>query len=214
MPVDRVRVVGVALRFVAHGGPLRDESNQEAVLVEGLDLVDGGVTEGEQGDEGRTGLRRPGVARIGHDVGQTVEGGLGDGPVELGGGGGEAKGQRGVLGDRRQRREGHLAVDQDHVGPELGALLGSRLTVLTPAEAMTGRGRGVPEPASPPHVVADPGDLTAGVGHGRHEVVGIGQAEGGRDLVLILKEQPVVGTACDSVQLDPDGGQKLGRPRE
>ena len=79
---------------------------------------------------------------------------------------------------------------------------------------MTGRGRGVPEPASPPHVVADPGDLTAGVGHGRHEVVGVGQAEGGRDLVLILKEQPVVGAACDSVQLDPDGGQKLGRPRE
>ena len=140
VPVDGVRVVGVALRFVAHGGPLRDESHQEAVLVERLDLVDGGVTEGEQGDEGPAGLRRPGVARIGHDVGQTVQGGLGDGPVELGGGGGEAEGQRRVLGDRRQRREGHLAVDQDHVGPELGALARERARGAGPGGSDDGAG--------------------------------------------------------------------------
>ena len=34
VPVDRIGVVGVALRLVADGGPLGDEPHQEAVLVE------------------------------------------------------------------------------------------------------------------------------------------------------------------------------------
>ena len=34
VPVDGEGVVGVALRLVAHGGPLGDQANQQAVLVE------------------------------------------------------------------------------------------------------------------------------------------------------------------------------------
>ena len=73
-----IGVVGVALRLVAHGGPLRDEADEQAVLVERLHLVDGGRAEAEQRDQRLEGLGRPGVARRGHAIGQAVERALGD----------------------------------------------------------------------------------------------------------------------------------------
>ncbi len=91
VPVDGEAVVGVALRLVAHGGPFGQEPHEETVLVERLDLVDGGRALGEQVDQGLARLVGPGVSRRWHAVGQAVEGALGDGTVEPGGGGGQAE---------------------------------------------------------------------------------------------------------------------------
>ncbi len=211
VPVDRIGVIGVALRLVAHGGPLGDEAHEESVLIERFDVVDEGVPQGEQPYQGPAGLGPPRFARIGHDVGQSVEGGLGDGPVELGGGGSEAERQRRVVGDRCQRRQRHFAVDQDHVRPELGAPVGRGLVVALASEATSGRGSGVPEPATTPHVVTHPRDLPTGISHGRHEVVGVGHAERYCDLVLVLQQEPVVRPAGDAMQLDADGGEEIDR---
>ena len=52
MTVDGEGVVGVALGLVADGCPFRDEPDQQTVLVQGFDLVDGGMAESEQIDEG------------------------------------------------------------------------------------------------------------------------------------------------------------------
>ena len=93
MTVNGVGVVGVPLGLVADGRPLRDQPHEQAVLIEGLDLVDGGATEGEQRDEGGARLVRPRVARWWHAVVQTVQRSLGDGTVQLGCGGGQAQGQ-------------------------------------------------------------------------------------------------------------------------
>ena len=101
MTVDGEGVIGVALGLVADGGPLGDEPHQQAVLVERLDLVDGGAAEGEQVDEGGARLVRPRVARWRHAVGQAVQRSAGDGAVQLGGRGRQPKGER-----RRRPRRG------------------------------------------------------------------------------------------------------------
>ena len=54
--VDRVGVIGVALRLVAHCRPLGDQADEQPVLVERLDLVDGGPA-GPAGRPGRPGSR-------------------------------------------------------------------------------------------------------------------------------------------------------------
>ena len=99
MTVDGEGVVGVALGLVADGRPLGDEPDQQAVLVERLDLVDGGAAQGEQGHEGRARLVRPGVARRRHAVGQSVQRALGDGPVRAG-----RRWPPGAAAARRRRR--------------------------------------------------------------------------------------------------------------
>ena len=105
------------LRTAAHSGMRRTSRpcwSSDSILSMA------GRPETEQRDERPAGLVRPRVARRGHAVGQAVQRALGDGPVQLGRGGGQAQRQRGVVGDRRQRGQGDLAVDLDHVGAEVG----------------------------------------------------------------------------------------------
>ena len=91
VPVDGEAVIRVALRLVAHGGPFGQQAHEQAVLVERLDLVDSGRALGQEVDESLARLVGPGVSWCGHAVGQAVERALGDGPVEPGGGGGQAQ---------------------------------------------------------------------------------------------------------------------------
>ena len=62
VPVDGEAVVGVALRPVADGLPLRQRAGHQAPLVEGLDDGDGGRPGAEEPHEGQPGLLRPGIA--------------------------------------------------------------------------------------------------------------------------------------------------------
>ncbi len=116
MTVDGVGVVGVALGLVPDGGPFGNQADEQSVLVERLDLVDGGPAESEQLDEGGARLLGPRIARRGHAVGQAMERGLGDGAVRPGGSRRQAQRQRGVVGDRGQGSQGDLPVDLNHVG--------------------------------------------------------------------------------------------------
>ena len=114
--------------------------------------------------------------------------------------------------------EGDLAVDVHHVGADgaIGVAASAR-SVAPPRRSRRRRpGRRIPQPAPAPHVVADPGDLAPGRRDGGHEGVGVGEVQGGGDLVLILEEQPVLFAPGDPVQLHPDPGEDgggLGRGR-
>ncbi len=57
VPVDGEGVVGVALGLVAYRGPLGNEAHQQAVLVERLDLVDGGSARARAGRRAPRGSR-------------------------------------------------------------------------------------------------------------------------------------------------------------
>ena len=157
VPVDGEGVVGVALGLVAHGGPLGDQPDQQAVLVEGLELVDGGAARAEQRDEGRPGLARPGVARRRHAVGQTVQRPRAMGRSSSAAVAARRSGKRGVVGDRRasasgrsRRRRATMSGPRSVEAPVWPASGGAA------AEASPGRRSGVPQPAPAPHVVARP----------------------------------------------------------
>jgi hypothetical protein len=214
VPVDGVRVVRVALGLVAHGGPLGNEAHQEPVLVERFDLVDGGTTQPEQGDERLACLVRPRVARRGHAVGQAVQRAPGDRAVQPGGGRGEPQWQRRVVGDGREGRQSDLAVDLHHFGTEVDRRGRPARVGRAAAEATLGGWGRVPEPPPAPHVVADPGDLTAGRRDSQHECVSVGEAQRVRHLVLVLEQELVVFTLGQAVELDPDVSEQRGRALE
>ncbi len=202
--VDREGVVGVALGLVADGRPLRNQPHEQAVLVQRLDLVDGGATESEQGDQGSTCLVRPWVAGWGHAVGQAVQRPLGDGPVQLGRGGCQAQWERGVVGHRRERFQGDFALDLDHVGAEVHRGGEAAVVGRGTAESSLWRRGGVPQAPPAPRVIADPGDLPARRRDGQHQCIGIGEPERVRHLVLVLEEKLVVLAPGQAVQLYPD----------
>jgi len=72
------------------------------------------------------------------------------------------------------------------------------------------RRSGVPQTPSPPDVVTHPRNLTTCGRHGEHETIGVLEAEGRGDLVLILQQQTVLFAARLSMQLDTDGRQQGG----
>ena len=110
--------------------------------------------------------------------------------------------------------QGQLAVDVGQVGSQIrGRDVAGRHAVggRSPLqEASLGSGRRIPEPPPAPHVVAHPRDLPPCVRDRCHQVVGVGELEGRRNLVLILEEQFVVLAPGHSVQLDADVGEQAG----
>ena len=170
VPVDGVGVVGVALGLVAHGGPLGDEPHQQAVLVERLDLVDGGPAEAEQRDERLAGSR----AATGRPGGGMRSASRCSEPLAMG---------RSSSAAVAARRSGSDASSETGAGG-VSAISPSTSTMSGPRSARPsararrgaprrkrrfGGGRGVPEPAPAPDVVAHPGDLAAGRRDGEHE---------------------------------------------
>ena len=208
MTVDGVGVVGVALGLVPDRGPFGNQADEQSVLVQRLDLVDGGPAEAEQVDEGGERLLGPRIPRRGHAVGQAMERCLGDGPVRPGGGRRQAQGERGVVGDRGQGSQGYLPVDLDHVGPQIGRNQVRGLVGRRAAETALGLRARVPQAAPTPHVVTDPCDLAPGRRDGEHQCVGVLEPERGCDLVLVLQQQLVVLTLGQPMELHPDIGQE------
>src|SRR5262249_947132 len=60
-------------------------------------------------------------------------------------------------------------------------------------------------------VVAGPGDGPAGLGYQGHEVVGVGNPDGGGDGVLLLEQEAVGRAGGPAVQLDPPREQRVRR---
>ena len=208
MTVHGVGVVGVALGLVPDGRPLWNKADEQTVLVERLDFVDGGSAQSQQLDEGVAGLIRPRIARWRHAIGQAMERCLGDGTVRPRRSRRQAQRQRGVVGDRGQGGQGDLPVDLNHVGSEISRYVVRSLVDRRAAEAAFRLGAGVPQAAPAPYVVTDPGDLAARRRDGQHQGVGIFERERRGHLVLVLEEQLVVLTLGQPVQLHPDVGKQ------
>ena len=205
MTVDGVGVVGVALGFVADGRPLRDQPDEQAVLVERLDLVDGGPTEPEQGDE-RPRVSRPSMGRRAAACGRP--GGAAtpwrwDGPTR-------PRWRPGATAARHRRTPGRAASRRFRRRPRpcrgRGPPVSGSVRVVgrVTAKAPLRRRGGVPQAPPAPDVVADPGDLPARRRDGQHECVGIGEPERRRHLVLVLQEELVV------LALRPGGAARPG----
>ena len=113
--VDGVGVVGVALGLVADGRPLGDQPHQQTVLVEGLDLVDGGTAEAQAARRGRRASRpsmgRPAVA-CGRPGGAAIPWRWG-GPTRL-------RWRPGARAARRRRRPGRATSRRSRRRPRPG----------------------------------------------------------------------------------------------
>ena len=189
--VDREAVEGVALRLAPHRRPFRQDPHEEVTLVERLDHLDRRSSRQQQAREERPGLVGPGRGHIGRGGGQAVERVPLDASVGLGRHGRDAEQQQRVGRGVGRRGDAHAALAQHHLG-------GENLVVGHPPAAGAAQ-RGV-HPF--PDLVARPRDRSGRGADRPHELVGIGIAEHGRHLVLLLEQQSVTGSLGDAVQLD------------
>ena len=79
--------------------------------------------------------------------------------------------------------------------------------VPRPAQPAGGTLLAGPGAAAPPGIVPLPGHGAPGGGHGQHQRVRIGHAQGGSHLLLFLEEQLVLFPSGPAVQFHPDRGQ-------
>ena len=90
VPIDGVRVIGVALRFEANGLPLRQQPEPEPPLVERLDDGQRRFAAQQEVDQQLSSLVGPGIGQCGRRPRQAIERATFDARVVAGGGGRDA----------------------------------------------------------------------------------------------------------------------------
>ncbi len=111
VPVDGEAVVGVALGPVAHRRPLRDQPDEQAPLVEGLERGDGRGAGGEDPHERPPAWPRATGLAARRRLGQGVEGAPADGEPRA------RRPRRPPAGPGRDRRSGSVAGTEDDLAP-------------------------------------------------------------------------------------------------
>ena len=104
VPIDGVRVVGVALRLEAHGLPLRQQPDPEPALVERLDHRQRRFAAQQQVDQQLARLVGPGIGQRGRRPSQAIERAPLDARVVAGGRGRDAQWRERDRSRRRPRR--------------------------------------------------------------------------------------------------------------
>ena len=183
VPVHGVAVHGTALRARADGRPLGEPAVDDAGLVEALPDPDQPGAGGQQVGEQVAADLGPRLGERGCLPGEVGQRGRGDRQVGPGRDHRGAQGQQRVGGQRAARPEDHLAVVLVHAEAERVEL---RPTRADPQGAGALRLAG-----SADRAVQCVGDGAPGVGHRRHQLVGVGVPEQRRDGVVVLPGEPV-----------------------
>lgn len=204
VPVDGPDVHGVALGAAAHPLPVGQHAGDQALGLQRLPDLDGGLSRAEQGHELLARLGGPWGGQGADTRRHAPYGVQGERESGLGGGGRGPQREHGVAVGARGPGEHDFAVLLHHAFRERRAL-GDRFAA--PEHGPQARSYGTrPEHAShlAPGDVTGVGDDPCGLVDLAQEGVGVQETEFGGDLVLLLEREPVGRAAGRQVQGVPD----------